>query len=1716
MATDLTAEDETMGTRNDFYAACMEDTGEKDNCDIEIDFVAYKCADHMTFSKTFSHDTTKPLQKTETATNIGNDSPAFDECSSGNNDATHPKATSVPKAQDPNPVYTQSAANACRTNDESNRTDPSPMYSMNAKTIQEPSIYNAPETPQAPNPVYTAVNANRVHQETDLSPVYAQTAVNSSPLQKPTIYITTELAQEQNSIYTQSYMNVNRSQQETDLSPVYTQPAVNANPVQEPAIYNNTETAQEPNPVYTQSYVNVNRAHQGNNRNPSPMYTPTANAVYVNVNPTQEPTSTPESACETDSSNGNLEDEAGNGQGRDTVVSKTEILPPEAAPSRKSFPLQAGSDGMATPALENVEEGNDRCHGDDDDVKSDAVDENRQTVDTHSDDVDIEPYAVAYSDTDQVASNTSSEAAQTSTATNSRRNATSNLSGCNPSTHEANTSDIAGDNSKNLQRHPNALHPNPASAQNALKPNPIYVPNVHKQAVEQTFKYNAYLLKPIDEISYFLQPTASVFTIGTTAPPFTGTTGMADTTSTPSLDTTVTTGPYSTETTGRADPASTPSVDTTVTTGPCSTETTAMADTTSTLSVETTVTTGPYSTRTTRMTDSLYKSTTQTTVSPAFSSTQGLLIQDSYAINTRSSWQQMAVKVKLLLSSVVTIAPKQQLEKRQQQKNFTKNNFFRKSEHTNNTIPILPDVNEEFKDKLTFWVNGKRHVVQNPDPAMTLNEWLRSQRGLTGTKVMCREGGCGCCVVIVTHSDLTNGGACSYSLNSCLCPLCSVDGWSITTVEGLGGQKGGFHPIQRRLADFNGSQCGYCSPGMVVNMYGLLNKKPQPSQQEVENHFDGHICRCTGYRPILDAMKSFAFDADPEKGGCIDIEDLNKHPCPSAGAVCNGASANGNGVNGTSTSPLRCCQRGVTWCRPTTLAELYGLLERHSQDRYKLVCGNTAAGVYKNDGPYYCLIDIKDVPDLYNRQAGPPLVVGSAVSLSAVVDLLRAGSDRSPSYSMLADHLCKVANVSVRNVIYSLEIPPGNPEDVFRTYKVAPRSQNAHAYVNAGFRMTLDRQSDLKVVTKPYIVFGGINKTMFYLSAVGKESLTEPVRSAADSLARPVSRGEQHFQTKESEWPLRQPMPKTSSRVQEIPGAVAYLTAADVKGENNYNLPPSPVAEIFSSNEVSFAGQPVALVIADTQVHADAMAKAVQVTYTDIKTPILTIQDAITAESFHPIVKEVVKGDPKGALAAAPHRVSGEVSCGSQYHFYMETQVCRCTPTEDGMDVQSATQSMDSVQASVAQATGMSAHRVYVSVKRVGGAFGGKAAASKLPAAACAVAAQNLNRTVRLSMCLDANMAAMSKRAPYLVKYEVGFDDEGRLLAVVYNLYEDNGCSVNTCFLPILPFTAENGFVAVHFCMEHIIEHVAKTLNKDPTDIRRINMFENGQTILSGDTLSDCNIAQLCDDLLTSAKIKQRQQEIEVFNKEHRWKKRGLSVVPLRYAIFTSFFRFTVFVAIYHTDGSVVITHGGIEMGQGVDTKVMQVAAASLGVPMEMIHTMSTNTLSSPNSTDSGGSVTSDLNCKGVLECCRRLNERINPIRQEMGGAPKWTELINTCHSKGVDLSEKYMEHHPLPGLRPTYNSFGVTCTEVELDVLTGEREVTRSDILFDCGESVNPDLDIGQVEGAFVFGLGYWLTEKCVYDKETGRLLTNGTWVKPTQFCGYAVVAAYFLHCKV
>ncbi|KAM7449881.1 hypothetical protein ABFA07_002256 [Porites harrisoni] len=202
---------------------------------------------------------------------------------------------------------------------------------------------------------------------------------------------------------------------------------------------------------------------------------------------------------------------------------------------------------------------------------------------------------------------------------------------------------------------------------------------------------------------------------------------------------------------------------------------------------------------------------------------------------------------------------------------------------------------------------------------------------------------------------------------------------------------------------------------------------------------------------------------------------------------------------------------------------------------------------------------------------------------------------------------------------------------------------------------------------------------------------------------------------------------------------------------------------------------------------------------------------------------------------------------------------------------------------------------------------------------------------------------------------------------------------------------------------------------------------------------------------------------------------------------------FTALVSIFHADGTVAIAHGGIEIGQGINTKVAQVAAYKLNCPLEMIAIKPTAAFTNPNSGSTGGSITSELCCRTVMGCCDILNKVIDPVRKTMPTAT-WPELIAKCYENGLDLSAKYMSRSTTPSL-VAYNIYGATCTEVEIDVLTGEREILRTDILNDCGQSMNPELDIGQVEGAYMMGLGLWLTEKIIYDPQTGKNLTNGTW---------------------
>ncbi|GBP49383.1 Aldehyde oxidase 2 [Eumeta japonica] len=352
----------------------------------------------------------------------------------------------------------------------------------------------------------------------------------------------------------------------------------------------------------------------------------------------------------------------------------------------------------------------------------------------------------------------------------------------------------------------------------------------------------------------------------------------------------------------------------------------------------------------------------------------------------------------------------------------------------------------------------------------------------------------------------------------------------------------------------------------------------------------------------------------------------------------------------------------------------------------------------------------------------------------------------------------------------------------------------------------------------------------------------------------------------------------------------------------------------------------------------------------------------------------------------------------------------------------------------------------------------------------------------------------------------VGVDDKGEIQYLEYNLYDDNGCVVNE---PLLAFaltaikncydrnrwhfrafnvttdTASNswcrapGTVEAIAMTEYIMEQISYELSVDPVQVRLANLNKS-ETILE----------EMIQTIIRDSEYERRKQEVKEFNEKNRWKKRGLRFVPMSWSgIVYSYFH--VLMTVYYGDGSVVITHGGTEIGQGVHTKAIQVCAYTLKIPMSKIKVKTSNVITAPNSIATGGSFTSELVCLGVIKCCQQLLEKLAPVRARLGN-PTWELLVFNAYLQGINLQTNYTVN---PNDQPLYRTAGAAVAEVELDVLTGEHSVLRVDIIEDAGLSLNPEIDVGQVEGAFIMGMGYWTTENLRYNQKSGQLLTNRTW---------------------
>ncbi|KAM3585325.1 uncharacterized protein V6R79_014495 [Siganus canaliculatus] len=1224
-------------------------------------------------------------------------------------------------------------------------------------------------------------------------------------------------------------------------------------------------------------------------------------------------------------------------------------------------------------------------------------------------------------------------------------------------------------------------------------------------------------------------------------------------------------------------------------------------------------------------------------------------------------------------------------------------------------------------DELVFFVNGKKIVEKDADPETTLLTYLRRKLGLTGTKLGCAEGGCGACTVMVSRIEPQSQKLLHHAVNACLAPLCSLHLVAVTTVEGIGSVAQRLHPVQERIARAHGSQCGFCTPGIVMSMYALLRNNPAPKMADVEEAFHGNLCRCTGYRPILEGYKTFTVE-----GGC----------CGGRGRDNGCCMANGNGAEGGSeadeetslfsaadfmpfdptqevifppelvsltkgrrSGPL--CFRGdrVTWLQPDSLDEFLRLKWEHPDAR--VVVGNTEVGIevkFKNM-LYPVVLAPAFVPELNAvTHCDDGIVFGAACTLSHMGAVLKQAVDALPPhrtevFAAVLEQLRWFAGLQIRNVaavggnimtaspisdlnpvfmaagcaltlmakdgarvvkmddgfftgyrrttvrpqevLLSVQVPYSRQTQFVSAFKQSPRREDDISTVTAAMSVTFSPGTD--AVEELRLSYGGMAPTTvlakktaerllgrrwgedlleeacsslaeemtldpsvpggmvtyrrtltlslfykFYLTVLQKLrrqgvdvdqvkpdclSAAETYRpetpssvqiyqaapagqSEVDSVGRPMMHlsalkqatgeaiycddvplyeNELYLALVTSSKAHAHILSVDSSAAEAMPGVVCFLSAADVPGSNATG-PIEYDETVFADGQVTCVGHIIGAVVADTQVHAQRAARAVRVQYEELQ-PVVTIQDAIVAQSFYQPIRTIQNGDLEAGFKQADRVLEGEMHIGGQEHFYLETNVTLAVPREDGeMELFVSTQAASKTQVLVAKALGVPANRVVVRVKRMGGGFGGKESRTTILSTVVAVAASKLKRPVRCMLDRDEDMLITGGRHPFYGKYKVGFLDSGKVVALDVTYYSNAGNSMDLslsvmeralfhmensysipnvrgrgflCRTNLASNTAFRGFGGPQGMMvaESWMTDVAQSLGRPAEEVRRLNLYMEGEWTPYNQRLDQITLDRCWDECLSRGGYEERRAAVDLYNRQNRWTKRGLAIIPTKFGIsFTAFFlnQAGALVHIY-TDGSVLLTHGGTEMGQGLHTKMVQVASRVLGIPCSKIHITETSTNTVPNTSPTAASASSDLNGAAVQNACETLSKRLEPYKTKN---PKgsWEDWVKAAYFDRVNLSANGFYKTPdldydfeaNSGRAFNYYSYGVACSEVEIDCLTGAHKNLSTTIVMDVGHSLNPAIDVGQVEGAFMQGLGLFTLEELHYSPQ-GVLLTRG-----------------------
>lgn len=1260
-----------------------------------------------------------------------------------------------------------------------------------------------------------------------------------------------------------------------------------------------------------------------------------------------------------------------------------------------------------------------------------------------------------------------------------------------------------------------------------------------------------------------------------------------------------------------------------------------------------------------------------------------------------------------------------------------------------------------YSNELKFWLNGREIKIANANPSELLVNFLHDS-GLTGTKVGCEQGGCGACTVMISRR--TADGVDHKAINSCLRPLVALAGSEITTVEGIGSLHDGLDPVQHRIAIYNGTQCGFCTPGFVMNMHAYLQKHKKPTQQEIEDLFGGNLCRCTGYRPILHGMRTFGCDydgsSDCTKACALDpffqlrVKEKPIEVDPS------------HLEDASSVEPLYFHNEQVHWIRPATLAEAQELktaLSQHAgQSQVKLVVGNTATGIYPTEKPRY-IIDIshiKELTQLTESKDKDGIVAGAAVAIQDLLEFAEQLIADRPEESTsglreFASHAKTIAGIQVRNagsiagnifitkshtragvpfpsdlftvlsalgttvtiwsatypgkekqfaipdmpiaeelppdaILLSFRIPYTRKGELVQTYRIARRPQMAHPVVNAGFRCLLD---DKNAIAEASIIYGGLatcngrlpetehwligkslNDTtlkgaldvlrqevskiivpmeeegftneyrsqlaenffykfyLYMLKSTDAKSISAANLSASEKPVRPLSSGMQTFEIDDHLLPLTSPIARRTAVSQatgevkythdialppggfyaaivissrpharfqfkaglkateellkkEFPGFECLVTVEDIPHGGTNVIGLGGDDPVFADGVVLNVGFPICLALADKQTtarQAAAYVGAECISYEDLPA-VISFDDAIA--KGHVMAMPGKAPDPKQKLIDVVRLgsnrewlentgvpldggtvLTGTMRTTAQSHFYMETCCALVMPgSYDEMLVFSSTQNPNADQAQIARVLGIKAAQVTIRVEQLGGGFGGKQNRAVFIGAMAAIACKKVRRPVLLKLDRETDMHVVGKRHPHISDYTVCYNDDGTLTGMSLELRSDGGSTIDCSFAVMkgsvmmsdgcyrtptfrsagtvyktnkTSNTAMRTFgqVQPHLLLEDAVEHVAHDLSKrtgrkvTPEQIRRQNLYvsseyEQADSTHFGQPMWYCDMREQWDKLYESSEFERRLKEVEEFNSKNRWRKRGISMIPLKYGIgfkqMPALNTSTALVHINKEDGSVTVAHGGVEMGQGLHTKISQVVAHELNVPLPFIRILRNNTDIITNAPATAASTGFDLNGGAVALACRTLKKRLEGVCEEvlkkkpevgdlrLQWREKWPLIIQHAYLQRVNLhaTELYKApHYDSPvdhyehGKFFAYFTYSFSVSEVEIDVLTGEFSVIRTDLLYDAGRSPNPAIDIGQIEGGFMQGLGFVTTEEPIFDHE-GKLVTDNIW---------------------